>query len=314
MTGSVKNQVKQIIPSISIMIIMVVITSIASDNFFRVANIRNILTQSSAIAIAAIAQSLVLFIGGIDMSVGSIISFATIIMALFSGETGISFFAAVCLTLLAGAAVGLINGIGVVKFQIPAMIITISTQAFIKGINLILMPSSGGAVNSEFVKFMKTKFSVFTVAFIFVLLLYAICYICMHYTKFGRNVYAVGNNVLYAQQSGIAASTLTIKVYVLSGIFAAISGIVLSTRLSVGNALVGDTYSMDSVTAAVVGGISMNGGVGTVVGALFGALVLSLINNVMNNLGIYPYYQYIIKGGLLMISIMLFQLKRRRTI
>lgn len=312
MTGSVKTQVKQIIPSIAILIFMVIVASFASDNFMRPANLRNVLTQASVLAVAAVAQSMVLFIGGIDMSIGSTISFATIIMALLSGTSGMSLIFALVLSLLAGAVVGFINGIGVVKFQIPAMIITISTQAFIKGVCLILMPSSGGKVNDGFVKFMKTKFSIFSVAFLIVILLYAIWFVIMHYTKFGRNTYAVGNSELYARQSGIEASCLTVKIYIIAGMVAAVSGIFLSTRLSVGNALVGDTYSMDSVTAAVVGGISMNGGIGSILGALVGALVLSLINNVMNNMDISPYYQYIIKGGLLMISLMLFQLKRRK--
>lgn len=102
-------------------------------------------------------------------------------------------------------------------------------------------------------------------------------------------------------------------VYVISGLVAALAGILLSARISSGNPLVGGSYAMDSVAAAVIGGVSMNGGVGSVAGALCGAVILSLINNIMNNLGISPYYQYIIKGLLLMFSMMLFQWRRRKT-
>ena len=312
MKGSVKSQLKQAIPSLAIIIVMIIVASVSSDKFLRAANLRNILTQTSALAAVALAQSMVLFIGGIDMSVGSIISLGTIIMALTSGDSFFSLVLALCLVMIAGAIVGMINGIGVVVFNIPAMIITISTQVLIKGICLILMPSSGGTVNKAFVKLMKTRFGIFTTIFIVVVLMYVLGYIIMHYTRLGRSIYAIGNNETYAEQSGINTKKLITKVYIITGIIAAIAGIILSVRLSTGNALVGDAYSMDSVTAAVVGGISMNGGIGTVIGALFGAIVLSLINNIMNNLGISPYFQYIIKGTLLMVSLMLFQLKRRK--
>ena len=194
------------------------------------------------------------------------------------------------------------------------MIITISTQAFLKGIALILMPSSGGKVNQAFVKVIKTRVGIFSVAFLLAVLTYASAWLVLHYTRFGSRIYAVGNGELYAEQSGIDTKKITVMVYVLSGLIAAFGGIILSARISSGNPLVGDSYAMDSVAAAVIGGISMNGGVGTIAGALSGAVILTLINNIMNSMGISPYYQYILKGALLMFSLMLFQIKRRRTV
>lgn len=143
--------------------------------------------------------------------------------------------------------------------------------------------------------------------------MYVIMFLVLHKTRYGRDVYSVGNGELYAEQSGINTKKVVIITYVLAGMIAASSGIILSARIASGNPLVGDSYAMDSVAAAVVGGISMNGGVGSVIGALFGSIILSLINNMMNNLGISPYFQYIIKGALLMISLMVFQIKRRKT-
>lgn len=312
MTGSVKSHLKQALPSAVIMVVMVAAAAVCSSGFLRTANIRNILTQTAVLAIVAVAQSIVLFIGGIDMSVSSVISFSTIILAMFSSGSTAGLLGAIFLALLAGAVTGLVNGVGIVYFKIPAMIITISTQAFLKGICLILMPGSGGKVNEGFVRFMKTRFGVFTLMFVTAVILYVIVYLVMHNTSYGRKVYAVGNSELYAEQSGINTKKIIISIYILSGIVAAFAGIALASRISTGNPLVGDSYAMDSVAAAVVGGISMNGGIGSVVGALFGAMILSLINNIMNNVGISPYYQYIIKGLLLMVSLMLFQIKRRK--
>lgn len=313
MRGSVKSQVKQAIPSFVIIIIMMILASILSEKFFTAANIRNVLTQTTVLSIVAVAQSMVLFIGGIDMSVSSVISISTIIMAMFSAKNGVTLTGAMALALAIGAVVGLVNGLGIKVFKIPAMIITISTQAFVKGICLILMPASGGSVNTAFASFVRQKIGVFSYAFILAGIMYVIMFLVLHKTRYGRDVYSVGNGELYAEQSGINTKKVVIITYVLAGMIAAFSGIILSARIASGNPLVGDSYAMDSVAAAVVGGISMNGGVGSVIGALFGSIILSLINNVMNNLGISPYFQYIIKGALLMISLMVFQIKRRKT-
>ena len=283
MTGSVKAHMKQAVPSLVIMLLMVMAASFASSRFFTAANLRNVLTQTAVLAIVSVAQCTVLFVGGIDMSVSSVISMSTICIAMFSGDS------------LGGLLLGIV-------------------LAMAKGICLILMPSSGGKVNQGFVRLIKTKWGIFSVAFLLTVVLYLLFYVLFHYTRFGRKVYAMGNGELYASQSGIDTKKMTVLVYAISGMISAFAGIILSARISSGNPLVGDSYAMDSVAAAVIGGVSMNGGIGSVAGALCGAVILSLINNIMNNLGISPYYQYIIKGLLLMFSMMLFQLKRRKTV
>lgn len=311
MTGSIKKQMKQAIPSVFIVVIMIVIAAVVSPTFRNAYNLRNIAAQVAVLAVVAIAQCCVLFIGGIDMSVSSIISISTIMVALYSTESAGGVVFSIFMAVGIGVLTGLVNGIGVVKFQIPAMIITISTQAFLKGICLILMPSSGGKVNPGLVSFMKTRVGILNVSVILAILLYVIAFFVMHYTRFGRNVYAIGNGEKYAEQSGIKVKKNIMTVYILSGVIAAIAGVLLSARISTGNPLVGDSYAMDSVTAAVVGGVSMNGGIGSVIGAFLGAIILTLVNNIMNNVGISPYYQYIAKGLILVMSLMIFQIKRK---
>ncbi len=311
MTGSVKKQVKQAVPSMVVLIAMILIASLVSPTFRNAYNIRNIAAQAAVLAVVAVAQCKVLLIGGIDMSVSSIISFGTIMVAMFSQDTAGQVIFSILLAVGAGALTGLVNGIGVVKFGIPAMIITISTQAFLKGICLILMPSGGGSVNTGFSSFMRSRIGVLNVSIILAILIYVIVFAVLHYTRFGRNIYAIGNGEVYAEQSGIKTKKNIVLIYVLSGAIAGIAGVFLSVRISTGNPLVGDSYAMDSVAAAVVGGISMNGGVGSVIGAFFGAFILTLINNIMNNMGISPYYQYIAKGIILVASLMIFQIKRK---
>jgi len=312
LTGSVKKHLKQAIPAYVILAAIIIIVSMISPTFRKVGNIRNIIAQTAVLAVVAIAQSNVLFIGGIDMSVSSIISFGTISVAMFSMKGTVGLVGSIALALGVGALTGLVNGIGVVKFRIPAMIITISTQAFLKGICLILMPSSGGKVLPAFSKFLKMRFGVINMSAIIALILYAIFFVFYHYTRFGRSIYAIGNGERYAAQSGIPVNRTIVITYMISGVVSAIAGLLLAARISTGNPLVGDSYAMSSVAAAVVGGISMNGGIGTVLGALSGAVIMQLINNVINNMDISPYYQYITKGLVLVLSLLIFQLKRRK--
>ena len=312
LTGSVKKHLKQAIPAYVILAAIIIIVSMISPTFRKVGNIRNIIAQTAVLAVVAIAQSNVLFIGGIDMSVSSIISFGTISVAMFSMKGTLGLVGSIALALGVGALTGLVNGIGVVKFRIPAMIITISTQAFLKGICLILMPSSGGKVLPAFSKFLKMRFGVINMSAIIALILYAIFFVFYHYTRFGRSIYAIGNGERYAAQSGIPVNRTIVITYMISGVVSAIAGLLLAARISTGNPLVGDSYAMSSVAAAVVGGISMNGGIGTVLGALSGAVIMQLINNVINNMDISPYYQYITKGLVLVLSLLIFQLKRRK--
>lgn len=311
MTGSVKKQVKQAVPSLIVLLVMILSAALLSPTFRNAYNIRNIAAQTAVLAVVAIAQCKVLFIGGIDMSVSSVISFSTILVAMFSGDTVQATLFSILLALGAGVLTGVINGIGIVTFRIPAMIITISTQAFLKGICLILMPSSGGKVNPAFTAFMKNRIGILNVSIILAILMYILLFFVLHYTRFGRNIYAIGNGEIYAEQSGIKVKKNILVVYMLSGAIAAFAGVLLSARISTGNPLVGDSYAMDSVAAAVVGGVSMNGGVGSVIGAFFGAVILTLINNIMNNMGISPYFQYIAKGIVLVASLMIFQIKRK---
>lgn len=158
---------------------------------------------------------------------------------------------------------------------------------------------------------MKTRIGILNISILLAIAMYILAFFILHYTRFGRNIYAIGNGEVYAEQSGIKVKKNILIVYMISGMIAAFAGVLLSARISTGNPLVGDSYAMDSVAAAVVGGVSMNGGVGSVVGAFFGAVILTLINNIMNNMGISPYFQYIAKGIVLVASLMIFQIKRK---
>ncbi len=310
LVGSVKRQLKQAIPAYVIWILMIILSAVLSPDFRSVGNISNIILQATPLAIVAIGQSIILIMGGIDMSVGSVISFSTVIVATASNLVG--GFGSFAVAVLAGLLVGIVNGLGVVYLKIPPLIMTISTGAIVKGLALLLLPSPGGNVSESLMSFFTASSGCFSVAGVFGILLYVIVTVFMHQTRTGRYLYATGGNPLHARQSGLAYNRLTILSYALAGLFAALAGIILAARSFSGDPVIGDTYNMDSVAAAVVGGISLTGGMGSVVGAFAGSYILAMINNTLNMLNVFAYYQYIIKGLILVLALLVFQLKRRK--
>jgi ribose transport system permease protein len=307
MYGSVRNQLKRALPAYLILLALVMTASILSEKFRTINNFANIFLQASPLAIAAIGQSIVLIIGGIDMSVGSIVSLSTVILATLS--TTIGPLPALALVLLAGIGAGCINGIGVSKLNIPPLIITLSTSAIFRGVSLLIMNRPGGKISSSLLFLTKTVGPI-SVSGIFAIILYVIVCLVLHYSKPGRYWYALGGSRLHALQSGLPTNGLTIAGFMAGGFFAALAGFFLAARIYSGDPIIGDSYSMDTVAAAVVGGILLSGGIGSVAGAFAGAMILSMINNVLNMLRVFAYYQYIIKSLILIIALLVFQLRR----
>jgi ribose transport system permease protein len=305
--GSFGKHAKLAIPIYVVLLLLLIGTSIVSPTFRSTDNIVNVISQFTPLVIVAIGQTIVLLLAGIDLSVGSVISFATVVMALFSSSSPVNLFLSVLLALAVGAANGLINGLGIVKFNIPPLIMTLSTMSVLKGVALFLMPSPGGMVSIEFMEAMTQSWGPISVMGILVLVLYGFFFMMLSSTKTGRYIYAAGGDAASARKIGIPVTRITILGYTLSGILAAVAGIVLAARIFSGDPIVGDRYSMDSIAAVVVGGTSLFGGVGGILGTFGGAILISLTNNVLNMLNIFAYYQYIIKGVILVLALFLFQ-------
>lgn len=310
--GSFGKHAQLALPVYIVLILLLIVTASISASFRTVDNFTNIISQFTPLAIAAIGQTLVLLLGGIDLSVGSVISFATVIMAMFSSSSPASLVLSILIAIGVGVLTGTINGLGIVKLNIPPLIMTLSTMSIIKGISLFLMPSPGGMVSVEFMEFVTQNWGIVSVMGLVVLILYGIFFMILTSTKTGRSIYATGGDLNSATKMGISVLRTTILGYGLSGALAAVAGIILSARIFSGDPVVGDTYSMDSVAAAVVGGTSLFGGIGGIIGTLAGAVLLSLTNNILNMLNVFAYYQYIIKGVILVLALFLFQLWGRK--
>lgn len=268
-------------------------------------NFMNILQQVAVIAIAAFGMTWVILLGEIDLSVGSIIAVAGMVGAQCFAF-GMGFVPAIALTLLAGALMGMLNGVLTAKLLLPSFIVTVATMGIYRG--MVSLPTNGApamienetwtAIGTE--SFLGLPIIIWVVAVLFV-----VNQIALSKTSFGRRAYLTGGNREAAVYSGIKVDRLKILIFMISGVMAAISGILLSSRLFSAQTNAGMSYELDAIAAAVLGGTSLAGGVGTMVGTLIGALIIGVMNNGMNMLSVPYFYQLIVKGLVILIAVWL---------
>ena len=287
------------------LVVLCIIFSVMNPRFMTVANFMNVLQQIAVIAIAAFGMTWVILLGEIDLSVGSIIAVAGMAGAqafLF----GFGFLPALVLTVAAGAVMGLINGTLTAKFGLPSFIVTVATMGIFRG--LVSLPTNGAPAmidNETWISIGTESFLGLPVIIWIVFILFLFNHVLLSKTKFGRRAYLTGGNREAAVYSGIKVDRLKITIFMISGIMAAISGILLSSRLYSAQTNAGTSYELDAIASAVLGGTSLAGGVGTMIGTLIGALIIGVMNNGMNMLSVPYFYQLIVKGLVILLAVWL---------
>ncbi|QTQ13986.1 ABC transporter permease [Treponema parvum] len=297
-----------------VFVVFEMVCILCGKKFITINNIFNIITQSSITSIIAIGASLVIITGGIDLSVGSIVGFVGILGGLLiKNQTPL--FASVLLCIIAGALLGLANGILVSYGKVPSFIVTLGTMQAVRGLALLI---NGGQPVSAFPpgleKIMCTKlFSAIPIAIVYVLISYALMVFVMGSTRFGRYVYAFGGNKNAARLSGVATKRIELFVYILCGIFAAIGGVMLLSRLTYADPNAGSGYEMNAIAATVIGGISLSGGRGKLINTLIGAILLSTLTSGLQILNVATYYQSIVVGVVIVAAVFADKQKERKS-
>ncbi|MBD8555977.1 ABC transporter permease [Rhizobium sp. CFBP 8762] len=287
------------------LIILCVIFSLTSGRFLSVANFTNILQQVAVIAIAAFGMTWVILLGEIDLSIGSIIAVAGMVGAQCFAF-GLGFAPALAITVLAGALLGFVNGALTAKLLLPSFIVTVATMGIYRG--LVSLPTNGAPAmidNETWTAIGSDSFLGLPIIIWIVVVLFLINHILLSKTTFGRRAYLTGGNREAAVYSGIKVDRLKISIFMISGVMAAISGVLLSSRLFSAQTNAGMSYELDAIAAAVLGGTSLAGGVGTMVGTLIGALIIGVMNNGMNMMSVPYFYQLIVKGLVILIAVWL---------
>ena len=291
------------------LLVLVIFVSVLNSSFLNINNIMNLLQQISINALIAFGMQFVILTAGIDLSVGSILALSGAFMAqlILMGCPPIFAFA---IGMITGAIFGAVNGVLIAYGKAAPFIATLATSAIFRGATYVLTngnPITGKTMNNDFSFLFLGQGYLFGVPFqVYVMVvLYALAYLLLHKTTFGRKTYAVGGNEKAAFVAGVNTKKITIWIYIIAGFLSSVAGMILTSQLSSAQPDAGTGYEMDAIAAVVLGGTSLAGGIGKMFGTLIGALIIGVLNNGMNLLGISSFYQQIVKGIVILIAVLL---------
>lgn len=298
---------------ILVIIAVSVFMAFRSRNFITANNVLNILRQISVYGILACGMAFTMMTGGIDLTVGAVAGVSGAISALLITKTGAGLVPAVAASLAAGAFMGWISGFIIAKSNIPPFIMTLGMQITLRGVCYLVCDGKpiGNLPDSFTFLGLGSVFGI-PVPIYFMILTFIIVGIILSKTSFGRSVYATGGNYQAAFHSGINAKRVLLLSYVISGICAALAGIILAARNASAQPTAGNTFETEAIAACAMGGVSFSGGKGAVPGIFFGALLMGIINNAMNLMYISSYWQQVVKGAII-IGAVLYSIYNSRT-
>lgn len=294
---------------------LVALISTQTDKFWLPANLLNIGVSVSLVGLVAIVQTVVIVSGGLDISVGSIAGLASVGGALALVATNNQTALGILAALAAGVACGLVNGLIITVLKVNPVIATLATLSAFRGIALLFTNGAAvGILDPQFQAIGSARPFGIPFPIIVLVVFAALVHVLLRYTVWGRNIYAMGGNPIAARLSGIDLNRYRLAVYVLSGIGAAIAGIVLTARTHSGQPQSGSQgLELEAVTAALLGGCALNGGRGTVFGTMLAVVLLGVLTNGMILLGIQSFYQLVAKGALLVLAVTIQQYRLSRT-
>lgn len=274
--------------------------SLGTAQFASPENLWNLLTQAMPLIITAIGQMLVVLVGGLDLSVGSVISLATAILALEAPA-----WVSIPGVFAAAAAIGLVNGVVITRFRVHPIVVTLSTQYVVLGVTRILRPTSGGTVPEVVIAAVSGRLWGLPFAALWGVVVLALAWVLLYRTRQGLHLFAIGGGIASGQADaarnfGLKDQRLVLLAYVVCACFAALAGVFLAGRIVSGDPNVGLLVELDSITAVALGGTQLAGGIGSLHGTVIGALVLALLANGMNLANVSPFIQTAVKGAILM--------------
>ena len=302
---------RNIIIIYALLLAILIVATILQPRFATAENIKNVLVQATALGIISVGQTFVILTAGIDISVGSIASLVVVIMSHLADRNADGVIGAVLAGLAAGVLVGLLNGLGITRLHVSPFMMTLGTMSVAAGVALQLRPQPGGLIPAEFGWLASNQFLGIPVPIYLFALVVLVGGFVLKFTRFGKHIYAVGGNEETTRLSGLPTDRIKVGAYLVSGLCAAIAGVFLSSRIRSGDASIGTSFGLDSITAVVLGGTSLFGGKGSLAGTIAGVFIIASLSNIMNLIGVSTYYQYILKGGILIIAVSFYYYRRR---
>lgn len=293
-----------IIIALLVMCIFLVVFPTTRATFLTPKNVFNILRQNASNLFLATGMTMVIILGGIELSVGSVIALSGVVAAGCVINFGLPEIVGFLAAIGVGALVGMFNGFVICKTDIPPFIVTLASMNITKGIALVLTGGSPIRCMTDAFKFPGAGYvGPVPTPVILMIIVFIIAAFMINRTQLGRHIYAVGGNAQAAKFSGINVQKVKFIVYTYTGIMSGIAGLVVASRLYSGQPTAGDGAEMDAIAAVVVGGTSMSGGSGRLGGTLIGVLIIGVLNNGLNLLGVDSNWQYIVKGLVILLAV-----------
>lgn len=296
------------------LVVLFIILAATAPNFLTSRNLLNVVRQVSFVGIIACGMTLAMIAADVDLSVGSMVAFASALLGVLHVNVGLPLALAVPLVLLVGTLLGAIAGAIRVYWDIPALIVTLAFLISFRGIAFILTNAFPIVISDDAFEFWgKGEVAGIPVPAIIFLIMVLIFIFISSRTVYGRSVYAVGGNAESARLSGIPVNRIRVLVLVTTFFLSAFAGVLLSSRLSSGNASIAVGLEFDVIAAVLIGGTSLFGGRGTVIGTVLGVLFIGLLGNGMTLLNVNTYLQDVARGGIILLAVILGALQLRRT-
>ena len=310
MLGSILKE-KQISGIMAVLGLMIVIASLSSPYFLTAYNLKAVIRSLAFVSIVAIGQGCLLLLGEIDLSVGSVAGLCGVIGGILMVNVGINPYLSLILCLLLGAILGILNGLITVNLKLSSLIVTIGTAGIYKGINLVI--SKGRAITDipKEIYFLGQGY-LFNIPMPFVIMLIVLVLIVFltKYTPFGRYMYAVGNSKEASWILGIKVNFIRISTFMITGLLAALAGMIMVARLGSSQPAIGELWVLNSIAAAVIGGVALTGGIGSPAGALVGATIIGVIENIIVLYGVSVYWQTAVSGVIIVGAVALDSISR----
>ena len=294
------------------LVLLSITLSLLSPHFLTTPNILNVLRQVSIIAIISVGMTYVIITGGIDLSVGSVLAISSVVMAVLM-KLGVDMYLAIAAAIAVGALCGLASGLLITtRIKMPPFIATLAMMSVARGASLVI---TGGIP----IYGLTGDFNFFGMGYVFglpvpVIIMFAIIllgHLDLSFTRIGIYYFAVGGNQEAARLAGIDIGLTKLRAYILSGVTSAVAGIVLSSRLTAVEPTAGLGYELDAIAAAVIGGVTLAGGEGSLIGTAIGALIMGVLRNGLNLLNVSTYWQQVMIGLVIAVTVALATMKRK---
>ncbi len=292
-------------PTVIVFLVVVAVNAYLQPEFFSYDVFKSNLASFTPLILASMAQAVVILVGGIDLSIGTAITLSTVIMAAMMGDSPGSIAIGILMAVVAVLLVAVLNGITVGYLKLPAIISTFAASAICYGVALLIMPQPGGYVPYAFYETYQSTIAGFVPMSLIVIMVGLLVWAFFKKRKIHRYIYAVGGDEQATFANGVNTPKVKLMAFLISGIFILLTALVVASQTSTGDANIGQAFTLNSIAAVVIGGISLRGGKGHLFGAVLGALILGFISNIIFFANISSFYQDLIKGLIIIFALTL---------